>query len=92
MLGDKRFEVEYLSSVVKEDIPSLGRTKALLKQAIEERLMIDPIAFGKPLQYSLKGDRSLRVDNYRIVYSIDIKTYTVLIVAIKHRKDVYKRV
>ena len=76
MLGDKRFEVEYLSSVVKEDIPSLGGAKAILKKAIEERLIIDPITFGKPLQYSLKGHRSLRVGNYRIVYRIDTKTYT----------------
>ena len=65
MLGDKRFEVEYLSSVVKEDIPSLGGAKAILKKAIEERLIIDPITFGKPLQYSLKGHRSLRVSDYR---------------------------
>ena len=57
------------------------------KKAIEERLMIDPIGFGKPLRYSLKGHRRLLVSDYRIVYRIDADT--VIIVSIKHRKDVY---
>ena len=51
--------------------------------------MLDPIAFGKPLRYSLKGHRRLRVSDYRIVYRIESQTNTVIIIAIKHRKDVY---
>lgn len=51
--------------------------------------MIDPIGFGKPLRYSLKGHRRLRVSDYRIVYRIDPDANTVVIVSIKHRKDVY---
>jgi mRNA interferase RelE/StbE len=49
--------------------------------------MIDPVGFGKPLRYSLKGHRRLRVGDYRIVYRIE--NNNVLIVAIKHRKDIY---
>jgi mRNA-degrading endonuclease RelE of RelBE toxin-antitoxin system len=60
----------------------------LIKQAIEERLMVDPIGFGKPLRYSLKGLRRLRVGDYRVMYQVKGKTVT--IVAIKHRKDVYE--
>ena len=52
--------------------------------------MIDPIGFGKPLRYSLKGHKRLRVSDYRVVYRIDPQTKTVFIVAIKHRKDVYE--
>ena len=63
------------------------KVKTLIKNAIEERLMIDPIAFGKPLRYSFKGHRRLRVSDYRVVYRIENKT--VIIIAIKHRKDVY---
>lgn len=51
--------------------------------------MVDPIGFGKPLRYSLKGHRRLRVSDYRVVYRIEEKTNTVLIIAIKHRRDVY---
>ena len=61
-----------------------------VRRAIETRLMVDPIAYGKPLRYSLKGHRRIRVGDWRIVYRIEAKTKKVLIVAIKHRKDVYE--
>jgi mRNA interferase RelE/StbE len=90
MFGSKLYQVEYLTSVVKEDIPLLPKTiKNTIKKAIEERLMLDPIGFGKPLRYSLKGHRRLRVGDYRIVYRIDALKNTVIIVAIKHRKEIY---
>ncbi|MFU7500953.1 MULTISPECIES: type II toxin-antitoxin system RelE family toxin [unclassified Candidatus Tisiphia] len=81
----------YLEEVINKHIPSLStKAKALIKKVIEERLMIDPIGFGKPLRYSLKGHRRLRVSDYRIVYRIEPKIKTIFIVAIKHRKDIYK--
>jgi mRNA interferase RelE/StbE len=90
MLGNKQYQINYLDVVVKEDIPSLPkRARALIQSAIEERLVIDPIGYGKPLRYSLTGHRRLRVSDYRIVYRIEQDTHTVLIVAIKHRKNVY---
>ncbi|MBU1926637.1 MAG: type II toxin-antitoxin system RelE/ParE family toxin, partial [Gammaproteobacteria bacterium] len=60
-----------------------------IKKAIEERLMVDPISFGKPLRYSLKGHRRLRVSNYCVLYRIEVSTHTVVVVAIKHRKEIY---
>jgi mRNA-degrading endonuclease RelE of RelBE toxin-antitoxin system len=82
-----KYQIHYLEEVVKKHIPSLcPYAKVLIKRAIEERLMIDPISFGKPLRYTLKGYRRLRVSDYRIVYRIETKT--VIIVAIKHRRDV----
>lgn len=89
MHGNNVYTIEYIEAVVKVDIPSLPKKiKALIKNAIEERLMIDPIGFGKPLRYSLNGHRRLRVGDYRVVYRIDSKHRMVIIVAIKHRKDV----
>ncbi len=86
-----KYQIHYLETVVDQDIPNLpSSARTLIKCAIEERLTIDPIGFGKPLRYSLKGHRRLRVSDYRIVYRIEAKTNTVLIVAIKHRKDVYE--
>ena len=91
MLGNKHYTIDYLDSVVGEDIPNLPKTaKNMLKKAIEERLQIDPIGFGKPLRYSLKGHRRLRVGDYRVVYRIEPNKKNVVIIAIKHRKDVYK--
>jgi mRNA interferase RelE/StbE len=90
MLGNKRYQIKYLESVVTEDIPALPATiKKLIKKAIEDRLMIDPLSYGKPLRFSLKGHRRLRVSDYRIVYRIDQESNIVIIVAIKHRRDVY---
>jgi mRNA interferase RelE/StbE len=82
------YVVEYFESVVKHDIPSLPATmRKRIKKAIEQRLTVDPIGYGKPLQYTLKGYRRLRVGDYRIIYRIEEKH--VLIVAIDHRKDIY---
>jgi mRNA interferase RelE/StbE len=89
--GNKSYKIEYLKRVITEDIQELpSSAKTLIKKAIEQRLTIDPIGFGKPLRYSLKGHRRLRVSDYRVVYRIDPDRFTVVIVAIKHRKDVYE--
>lgn len=91
MHGSKSYQIEYLSPVVKEDIPLLPkRIKDTIKKAIEERLTLDPIGFGKPLRYSLRGHRRLRVGDYRIIYRIDSKLNIVIIIAIKHRKEIYE--
>lgn len=92
MPGNKPYIIEYLDTVTKKDIPSLpASAKNMIKKAIEERLMVDPVSFGKPLRYSLKGHRRLRVSDYRVVYRIEPTRHTVVIIAIKHRKDVYEQ-
>ncbi|MFH0798939.1 MAG: type II toxin-antitoxin system RelE/ParE family toxin [Pseudomonadota bacterium] len=89
--GSDLYRIVYLDSVVNEDIPRLPKSSRLLiHRAIEERLTIDPVGLGKPLRYSLKGHRRLRVGDYRIVYRIDPKERIVTIVVIKHRRDVYE--
>ena len=78
-----KYQIRYLEEVIRKHIPALSSsTKELIKIAIEERLMKDPIGFGKPLRYSLIGHRRLRVSDYRIVYRIKPKIKTVVIVAI----------
>lgn len=84
------YSVQYLDSV-KEDLRGLQKSvKEKIRKAIERKLMLNPIEFGKPLQYSLKGLRRLRVEDYRIIYQIDLDSKTVLIVKIGHRKEVYE--
>ncbi|MCK4265213.1 type II toxin-antitoxin system RelE/ParE family toxin [Candidatus Babeliales bacterium] len=92
MSGNKPYKVEYLTSVIDEDISKLNKKiKLMIKRAIEKQLMLDPIGFGKPLRYSLKGHRRLRVSNYRVVYRINANSNVILIVAIKHRKEIYEK-
>lgn len=93
MHGNNRYTIEYDKTVIKFDIPALSVViKESIKRAIEERLTVDPVIFGKPLQYNLKGYRRLRVGDYRVIYRIEHAKRIVFIVAIKHRKDVYNKV
>lgn len=89
--GNRTFSIEYLDTVVDEDIPSLPKTmQELIKRAIETRLVADPIGLGKPLRYSFVGHRRIRVGHYRIIYRVDVSKGMVTVVLIKHRKDVYE--
>ena len=89
--GNKIFAVMYLETVVDNDIPNLPKAMRLrIKSPIETRLAIDPIGLGKPLRYSFIGHRRIRVGDYRIVYRVKMSVHEVVIVLIKHRKDVYE--
>jgi len=84
------YRIEYLESVVCEDIPALSRDVGKrIRAAIEQKLAEHPIEFGKPLRYSLRGARRLRVGDWRVVYTIEAQD-VVLIVKIGHRKEVYE--
>jgi addiction module RelE/StbE family toxin len=84
------YRIEYLESVVREDIPRLSKdVRNRIRRAIEQKLASHPVEFGKPLRYSLKGARRLRVEDWRVFYTIEPPD-VVLIVKIGHRKEVYE--
>ena len=77
------YTIDYLPKVVSEDMPALPKKIAeRVRKAIESRLTVDPISLGKPLRYSFKGHRRIRVGDYRILYRINPKKKTVTIVLI----------
>lgn len=85
------FSIIYYELVVTEDIPKLSKTdKIRVKKAIEDKLVILPETFGKPLRRSLKGYRKLRVGDYRIIFRIEEKV--VKIFYIGHRSIAYKKI
>lgn len=87
-----KYTILYNPQVVKKDIPAIDNSiKLLIKKAIEDKLAINPISFGKPLRYSLKGHRRLRVGDYRIVFSIENDKKIVIVQTIQHRKNVYNQ-
>jgi len=51
-----------------------------------EKIIQEP-KIGKPLRYDLKGERTIYVKPYRIIYSFDKNTITFL--RVQHRKFVY---
>ena len=84
------YRIVYLESVVREDIPKLSKAaKQQIRKAIENKLPNHPIEFGKPLRYSLKGPRHIRVGDYRIIYRIE-QPSTVVASKTGHRREVYE--
>ena len=77
--------------LVRKDLSTKNTTiKTRIKNAIERRLMVDPIKYGDPLRKTLKGYRKVRVGDYRIVYKIEGEY--IYILGIRHRKEIYKKV
>ena len=56
----------------------------------EIRQLQDNPYIGKPLHGDLKGKYSLRSGDYRVIYSVDETDKSVLLLAVGHRKAVYK--
>ena len=84
------FKIVYYARA-KEDVLRLSKsTKERVRKTIEGKLQTSPEIFGKPLRYSLRGFRSLRVGEYRVVFLL--KKNEVLILLIAHRKEVYEKV
>ncbi len=79
-LGSKKKDYERIPPAIRE----------IIRKAIEKKLTVDPLNFGKPLRYSLKGYRRLRVGDYRVIYRVDEGKVIVISVDIDHRKDVYE--
>lgn len=84
------YEISY-HITIRDDLASIGTAEQQrIRQAIESKLQTKPVLFGKPLQYSLRGLRSLRVGDYRVVFQLT--PTEVFIVLIAHRSLVYKNV
>ncbi|MDX9736457.1 MAG: type II toxin-antitoxin system RelE/ParE family toxin, partial [Thermoanaerobaculia bacterium] len=65
-------------------------TRNRVRAAVEE-LSRDPLQ-GKPLSFTLKGLRSWRTGDWRIVYKAEAERVVVFVVTEGHRRDVYERV
>jgi len=77
--------------LVAEDIKNLPQNiKNRIRNAVEKRLLIDPVKAGRPLKQSLVGHRKMRVGDYRIIYRV--KFDTIIVLKIGHRKDIYDKV
>ncbi len=62
-------------------------TKEKIRKQIA-KLLNNPES-GKPLMYSLKGERTIYVKPYRIIYAL--KADEVILLAFHHRDSVYKK-
>lgn len=89
-IASKPWSVSYVKSAV-DDISELdGSARRIIKKAIEEKLMVDPLKFGKPLRRNLSGLFKLRVGDYRIIYQVKENEVVVVVVKVGHRREVYE--
>jgi addiction module RelE/StbE family toxin len=62
----------------------------LLKERVKDqvRKIAETPEVGKPLQYGLKGERTVRINPYRLIYAVqgDI----LILLRFEHRKNVYE--
>ena len=84
-------EIVYHHLVIRVDIPRLDRViNRRVKNAINVKLVNNPLVFGVPLRGTLRNCWKLRVGDYRIIYIIFGKK--VGVVAIGHRSEVYEMI
>jgi mRNA interferase RelE/StbE len=85
------FEIKYHPEVQKVDLPKIDiKNKAMIKKAIEERLMTKPEIYGKPLQRTLRGYWKMRVGEHRVIFKVAEKK--IMVFGIVNRKEVYPQV
>lgn len=84
------FVIDYHPKV-RSDFRKIASRQAIdILDVIDLKLAKDPKYYGKPLKRTLKNFRSLRVGNYRIVYTVKDKKLTVLILIVGNRDKVYQ--
>lgn len=62
----------------------------LMKDRIKKQIIkiMDNQEIGKPLQYNFRGERSVRIKPFRIIYTFDQDT--IYLLRFEHRKKAYK--
>jgi mRNA interferase RelE/StbE len=68
----------------KRDLQLLGRFIFAL-----EKIKSDPFD-AKSLSGELRGLKSYRIGDYRIIFDIDLTESEINVITIEHRKDVYR--
>lgn len=82
-----------LNESARKQLKKLGRQSQLeILSYLDERVAgdEDPRRFGKGLKADLKGLWRYRVGDYRILGQIQDHELIVLVVALGHRRDVYR--
>lgn len=76
---------------VKNDLQKIHEADvSTIRNAIETKLVSKPDVYGKPLRRTLKNLWSLRVGDYRVVYSIRNTKLVVIVITVQKRDTVYK--
>jgi addiction module RelE/StbE family toxin len=76
------------SDKFKKEITKIKDNK--LKEKLQKQIqnIIECPEVGKPLRYNLRGERTIYVRPYRLIYSF--QGTTLYLLRFEHRKEVYK--
>ena len=74
------------AKAIKKFDPEIRRR---VRRALE--LLTEEPERGKPLQLTLKGLRSWRTGDFRIVYRVIEQRIEIVVIAVGHRRDVYSQ-
>jgi len=81
------WKIQYTQNAAKSIFKLNPSVRERIKKEIE-KLYLSP-DLGKQLTEHLKGLRSLRIGDYRIIYKKEVDELIILIVAVGHRKNIY---
>jgi mRNA interferase RelE/StbE len=74
-----------------EDLRGVDKKTARgIVERVKRYLSQNPLSLGKPLKGIFKGLYRYRFGDYRIIYGIDHKEKTILILRVGKRKEVYR--
>ncbi len=83
------YQLKYTKNAAKEISKLDNLVKKKIKQAIEAKLLTDPLTNSLKLQdFEVSGARRLRVGNYRVIFFLEKSIIEILRVG--HRRDIYK--
>jgi len=88
---DGPYTVEWTSGAKRTLISLSEKVAPAAIEFIYSALAERPHVVGRPLRFELEGLWSARRGDYRVIFVIDDARHSVVVVAIGHRADVYRR-
>lgn len=84
----QKYAIVFDELVWKEDLKKIDTSdqKKIFK-AILKKLETAPLEFGKPLRGNLSGFFSLRIGEYRAIYTVNEKVVEVFVIKIGFRRN-----
>jgi mRNA interferase RelE/StbE len=86
------WRVEFTRTAEKQIVKLDRQSQSTILSYMRERVQpsLNPRQFGKALHGPKRGLWRYRAGDYRIVCDIQDQEFTVLVLAVAHRKDVYR--
>lgn len=90
-MGQGEATPQYQIVIAPRAMRSLGRLDRRMMERIARRInaLTQQPYLGKSLKGQLKGKRSLRVGDFRVIYRLDTVRHQVVVENIGHRREIY---